>query len=402
MSPRATNPRAMSPGTAAIAGIGATEFSKDSGRSELKLAVEAARAALDDAGLAPADVDGLVTFSMDSNAEVAVARELGAGELTFFSLIGYGGGAACATVHQAAMAVATGAAKQRRHLLPGAERTVTGLSGSGQVSVGAVQGATSSAASTCGWHYPMGLATPAATVAMAARRYMHAYGATSADFGAVAVADRKHAATNPAAWFYQRPITLAEHQASRWICEPLRLLDCCQETDGAVAVLVTSVERARSGKNPPVVIRAAAQGSGPNQYTMTSYYRDDLTGLPEMGVVGRQLWAQAGLGPADIRTAVLYDHFTPYVLMQLEELGFCPRGEARDFVAAGAIELGGRLPLNPHGGQLGEGYLHGMNGIAEGVRQVRGTSVNQVPGDGPVLVTAGTGVPTSGLILGHD
>jgi acetyl-CoA acetyltransferase len=385
-------------GAAAIAGIGATEFSKDSGRSELKLAVEAARAALDDAGLTPADVDGLVTFSMDSNAEIAVARELGAGELSFFSLIGYGGGAACATVHQAAMAVATGAAN-----VVICYRALNERSGRrfGQVSVGAVQGATSGAIDS-GWHYPMGLATPAATVAMAARRYMHAYGATSADFGAVAVADRRHAATNPAAWFYERPITLAEHQESRWICEPLRLLDCCQETDGAVAVVVTGVNRARSQKNSPVVIRAAAQGSGLNQYTMTSYYRDDLTGLPEMGVVARQLWAQAALDPGDIRTAVLYDHFTPYVLMQLEELGFCGRGEAREFIADGAIEIGGRLPLNPHGGQLGEGYLHGMNGIAEAVRQVRGSSVNQVPGDGPVLVTAGTGVPTSGLILGPD
>ena len=147
------------------------------------------------------------------------------------------------------------------------------------------------------------------------------------------------------------------------------------------------------------MIAAAAQGSGPGQYTMTSYYRDDLAALPEMGVVARQLWRQAGLAPADVRTAMLYDHFTPYVLLQLEELGFCPRGEARDFIADGAIELGGRLPLNPHGGQLGEAYIHGMNGIAEAVRQVRGTSVNQVPGDGPVLVTAGTGVPTSGLIL---
>jgi acetyl-CoA acetyltransferase len=384
--------------TAAIAGIGATEFSKDSGRSELKLAVEAAGAALDDAGLTAADVDGVVTFSMDSNAEIAVARELGAGDLTFFSLIGYGGGAACATVHQAAMAIATGSAS-----VVLCYRALNERSGRrfGQVSVGAVQAATSSGIDN-GWHYPMGLATPAATVAMAARRYMHTYGATSADFGTVAVADRKHAATNPAAWFYQRPITLAEHQESRWICEPLRLLDCCQETDGAVAIVVTSLERARSLGKSPVVIKAAAQGSGPGQYTMTSYYRDDLTGLPEMGVVARQLWAQSGLRPADIRTAVLYDHFTPYVLMQLEELGFCARGEARDFIAGGAIELGGRLPLNAHGGQLGEGYLHGMNGIAEAVRQVRGTSVNQVPGAGPVLVTAGTGVPTSGLILGTD
>ncbi len=388
----------MTSPVAAIAGIGATEFSKDSGRSELRLAVEACRAALDDAGLAPADVDGMVTFSMDANAEIAVARELGAGELTFFGLVGYGGGAACATVQHAAMAVATGAAS-----VVLCYRALNERSGRrfGQVAAGALAGATSSAIDS-GWHYPMGLATPAATVAMVARRYMHVFGATSADFGAVAVADRRHAATNPAAWFYQRPITLAEHQESRWICEPLRLLDCCQETDGAVAVLVTSLDRARSLKRVPVVISAAAQGSGANQYTMTSYYLDDLTGLPELGVVARRLWPQAGLRPGDIRTAVLYDHFTPYVLMQLEELGFCGRGEARHFIADGAIELGGALPLNPHGGQLGEGYLHGMNGIAEAVRQVRGTAVNQVPGDGPVLVTAGTGVPTSALILGAD
>jgi acetyl-CoA acetyltransferase len=385
-------------GAAAIAGIGATEFSKDSGRSELRLAAEAVQAALADAGLRPAEVDGLVTFTMDSNAEIAVARELGLGELRFFSQIGYGGGAACATVLQAAMAVAVGTAD-----VVVCYRALNERSGRrfGQVSVAAAAMPTSSGIDN-GWHYPMGLGTPAATVAMMARRYMHTYGATSEDFGVVTVADRRHAAANPAAWFYQRPITLADHQSSRWIAEPLRLLDCCQESDGAVAVVVTSVERARDLRQPPAMVRAAAQGSGPDQFTMTSYYRDDLTGLPEMGVVARQLWRQAGIGPADVRTAVLYDHFTPYVLMQLEELGFCPRGEARHFIAGGAIEMGGRLPLNTHGGQLGEAYIHGMNGIAEAVRQVRGTSVNQVPGDGPVLVTAGTGVPTSGLILAAE
>jgi 17-hydroxy-3-oxo-4-pregnene-20-carboxyl-CoA lyase len=389
------NSVAKLPPAAAIVGIGATEFSKDSGRSELRLAVEAVKAALDDAGLRPAEVGGLVTFTMDSNAEVAVARELGIGELTFFSQIGYGGGAACATVHQAAMAVATGAAD-----VVVCYRALNERSGRrfGQVSVGAAAMATSSGIDN-GWHYPMGLSTPAATVAMAAQRYLHVYGATSADFGTVAVADRRHAATNPKAWFYGKPITLADHQASRPIAEPLRLLDCCQESDGAVAIVVTSLDRARELRNDPAVILAAAQGAGPDQFTMTSYYRDELTGLPELGVVARQLWRQAGIGPQHIRTAVLYDHFTPYVLMQLEELGFCPRGEARNFIAGGAIELGGKLPLNTHGGQLGEAYIHGMNGIAEAVRQVRGTAVNQVPGDGPVLVTAGTGVPTSGLIL---
>jgi acetyl-CoA acetyltransferase len=383
-------------GVTAIAGVGATEFSKDSGRSELRLAAEVVQTALADAGLHPSEVDGLVTFTMDSNAEVAVARELGFGELRFFSRIGYGGGAACATVHQAAMAIAAGVAD-----VVVCYRALNERSGRrfGQVSVGAVTMPTTSGIDS-GWHYPMGLGTPAGTVAMMARRYMHTYGATSEDFGAVTVADRRHAAVNPAAWFYQRPITLADHQASRWIVEPLRLLDCCQESDGAVAVVVTSLERARDLRRPPAVVRAAAQGSAPDQFTMTSFYRDDMTGLPEMGVVARQLWQQSGIGPADVRTAVLYDHFTPYVLMQLEELGFCPRGEARHFIAGGAIEMGGRLPINPHGGQLGEAYIHGMNGIAEAVRQVRGTAVNQVPGDAPVLVTAGTGVPTSALLLG--
>jgi acetyl-CoA acetyltransferase len=182
------------------------------------------------------------------------------------------------------------------------------------------------------------------------------------------------------------------------IVDPLHLLDCCQESDGAVALVVVSAERAKDLPQRPALVAAAAQGSGRDQFVMTSYYRDDI-GIPEMGVVGEQLWRQSGLGPDDIRTAVLYDHFTPYVLMQLEELGFCKPGEAKDFIADGAIEIGGRLPLNTHGGQLGEAYIHGMNGIAEAVRQVRGTSVNQVDGVAHVLVTAGTGVPTSGLIL---
>jgi acetyl-CoA acetyltransferase len=381
--------------SAVIAGIGATEFSKDSGRSELRLAAEAVAAALADAGLAAADVDGLATFTMDSNAEIAVARELGIEELRFFDTVGYGGGAACGVVQHAAMAVTTGVAD-----VVVCYRALNERSGRrfGRVATDAVAMPTSSGVDN-GWHYPVGLATPAATIAMSARRYMHRYGATSEDFGRVSVADRRHAATNPNAWFYQRPITLAEHQASRPIVEPLRLLDCCQESDGAVAIVVTSAERARDLPRPPAVIVAAAQGSGPGQYTMNSFYDRDIAALPEMGVTGRQLWRQSGLAPGDIRTAILYDHFTPYVLMQLEELGFCARGEARHFIADGAIELGGRLPVNPHGGQLGEAYIHGMNGIAEGVRQIRGTAVNQVPGDGPVLVTAGTGVPTSALVL---
>jgi 17-hydroxy-3-oxo-4-pregnene-20-carboxyl-CoA lyase len=382
-------------GATAVAGIGATEFSKDSGRSELQLAVEAVVAALDDAGLTPADVDGMVTFTMDSNPEIDVARSVGIGELTFFSRVHYGGGAACGTIHQAAMAVATGAADVVVAYRAFNER-------SGRRFGAGVQDrppAATTESSGYAWYAPVGLLTPAQWVAMFAQRYLHVSGATSEDFGRVAVADRMYAATNPKAWFHNQPITLEDHQASRWIVEPLHLLDCCQESDGAQAIVVVSTERARDLRQPAVVIEAAAQGAGARQESMTSYYRDDLTGLPEMGVVARQLWAATGLGPDDIDVAILYDHFTPFVLCQLEEFGFCGRGEAKDFLRDGSIEVGGRLPVNTHGGQLGEAYIHGMNGIAEGVRQVRGQSVNQVPGVEHVLVTAGTGVPTSGLIL---
>ncbi|MGW4162126.1 lipid-transfer protein [Streptomyces sp. NPDC004788] len=377
-------------GRAAIAGIGATEFSKDSGRSELTLAVEAVHAALDDAGLRPADVDGLVTFTMDTSPEITVAQAAGIGELSFFSRVHYGGGAACATVQQAALAVAAGVADVVVCYRAFNERSGRRFGSGVQHREPSAEGA------ALGWQLPFGLLTPASWVAMTAQRYLHTYGLTPDAFGHVAVTDRRHAATNPAAYFFGKPITLADHAASRWIAEPLRLLDCCQETDGGQAIVVTSTERARDLARPPAVIVSAAQGAGRNQEAMTSFYRDELTGLPEMGVVARQLWRGSGLAPGDIDVGILYDHFTPFVLMQLEEFGFCGPGEAADFVAADA------LPLNTHGGQLGEAYLHGMNGIAEAVRQLRGTSVNQVPGAARALVTAGTGVPTSGLILGTD
>jgi acetyl-CoA acetyltransferase len=380
---------------AAIAGIGQTEFSKASGRSELQLACEAVKLALDDAGLRPADVDGLVTFTMDSTEEAELARSLGIAELSTFTRIPYGGGASAAVVMQAAMAVATGVADVVVCWRAFNERSGLRYGGSGW-------GSSPSLPPFMAMYAPYGLITPAAWCALAARRYMHEYGVTNEHFGAIAVVDRKHAATNPGAWFYERPITLADHQASRWIVEPvLRLLDCCQESDGGVALVVTTPERARDLRQRPAMIRAAAQGAAADGEMMTSYYRDDVTGLPEMGVVARKLWAESGLGPADIQTAFLYDHFSPFVLVQLEELGFCKRGEAKDFATVENLSLGGRLPINTSGGLLGEAYIHGMNGITEAVRQLRGTSVNQVDGVEHVLVTAGTGVPTSGLILGR-
>ncbi|MGI9602878.1 MAG: lipid-transfer protein [Acidimicrobiales bacterium] len=379
----------------AIAGIGATEFSKDSGRTPMQLATEACLAACADAGLAPSEVDGIVTFSSEKNPDVEIARNLGIPELTHFSQIPHGGGAACGVIAQAAAAVYSGAATSVLCYRAFNERSWHRF-GQG------VQGQHQSPEAfdvSFSWTSPFGLFTPAQWVAMFATRYMHEYGATSEDFGRVAVTDRTHAANNPAAFFYEKPITLADHQESRWIVEPLHLLDCCQESDGGQALLVTTAERAADLAQRPAVIASAAQGVSEDQHMMRSYYRDSITGLPEMGVCAKQLWAGSGLGPGDIQTATIYDHFTPLVLPQLEEFGFCGRGEAKDFIADGNIDLGGRLPINTNGGQLGEAYIHGMNGIAEAVRQVRGNSVNQVDSVENVLVTAGTGVPTSALIL---
>ncbi len=384
---------------AAVVGIGQTEFSKKSGRTELRLAVEAVSAALADAGLGPDAVDGLTTFTYDTSPEIQVSRALGLGELTFFSRVPYGGGAACGVLHQAVMAVATGAAT-----VVVVYRALNMRSGSrAGTKAGAVTGPAHAEEVGRSWYAPLGIRTPAAYAALFASRYMHEYGATSTDFGLVSVLSRQHAANNPRAWFYQQPITLEEHQSSRWIVEPLRLLDCCQESDGGVAVVVTTPERARDLRRPPVLIRAAAQGSAADQHEMTSFYRPSPLDaqLPEAAAVARQLYGVAELQPADIGAAMIYDHFTPYVLPQLEAFGFCGPGQAADFIRAGEIAMKGSLPLNTHGGQLGEGYLHGMNGITEAVRQVRGDSVNQVDGIEHVLVTAGAGVPTSAAILGR-
>lgn len=383
-------------GRAAIAGLGATEFSKNSGRTELRLAMEATLAALADAGIDPKDVDGFSSYTVDKVPDYEIARLLGARNVNFFSQVPHGGGAACAPLLHAAMAVATGVAKTVVVYRAMNERSWYRF-GSGSYGFGSTPFFDNV---NYGWYMPYGFHTPAAWVGMFARRYMHAYGATSEDFGRVAVAVRDFAATNPQAFFYGKPITLEDHQNSRWICEPLHLLDCCQESDGAVAMVITSSERARDLKAKPVYIKAAAQGMSEGQQSMTSFFRDDITGLPEMGHVARQLWQQSGLGPKDVQSAILYDHFSPFVLPQLEEFGFVKRGEAKDFIRAGEHARGGSLPINTNGGQLGEAYIHGMNGIAEAVRQVRGTSVNQVAGVHNMVVTAGTGVPTSGLILG--
>lgn len=375
-----------------IAGIGQTEFSKDSGRSELQLAAEASLAALNDAGLTVADVDGMVTYTLDSTGEFELIRNLGIKELRYYSRAPYGGAATCAVVLHAAAAVAAGAANVvliyrafnersgRRFGLPQAPSQVS-----------------SSGSLWWRWYMPFGLDTPAKWASLHFQRYMHVYGVTNEDFGRYSVACRKHAVNNPNAYFYQRPITLEDHQNSRWIVEPvLRLLDCCQESDGGVALVITSRERARDLRHPPARIVAAAQRALLDGDIVSDYYHQDIAGMPEIGAIGRQLWAESGLRPKDIQAAMLYDHFSPIIFMHLEEFGFCGRGEASDFIKAGNIELGGSLPVNTHGGLLGEAYIHGVNHINEAVRQLRGVAINQVPNVEHVLVSAGM----SGIILG--
>ena len=380
---------------AAIVGIGQTEFSKNSGRSELQLAAEAVRAALRDAGIHPSEVDGMTTFTMDTNDEIEVARNVGIGDLTFFSRTPHGGGAAIGVIQQAVMAIATGVAE-----CVVVYRAFNERSGR-RYSTGVSEALVTADAIHWSWYMPFGLLTPASWVAMYTQRYMHEYGCKGTDLAQVAVSARKHAVNNPAAFFHGVPLTVEQHQASKWIAEPLRLFDCCQESDGGCAQVLVSAKRAREMKAKGAVIRGVAQAAGKDQENMTSFYRPSISYLPEMDLVAKQTYEMSGLRASDVDAAIIYDAVTPVVMWQLESWGFCGRGEAKDFVHGGNLEVGGALPCNTHGGQLSEAYIHGMNGVNEGVRLIRGTSLNQPAKNDHVLVTAGVGVPTSGMILGQ-
>ncbi|HTD30642.1 MAG TPA: hypothetical protein VK650_03720 [Steroidobacteraceae bacterium] len=375
---------------AAIAGIGQTEFSKNSGRSEQQLAAEASKAALDDAGIDPADVDGMITFTLDPSDEIGLCRCLGVKDLAYTTRIPGGGAASVATVYQAMAAVTSGIAQVVLIWRAMNERSAYRF---GQPLVPPSGGVVNVAGQGTGsllWCMPFGAQTPASWEALASQHYMETFGVTNQDLGHVSVAQRKHAATNPLAWFYRKPITLEEHQQSRWIVEPvLRLLDCCQESDGGVALVITSLERARDLKQPPVRIVSAAQSIPAEVEVISNYYHGDLTMMPEARGVARRLYGRSGLTPKDMQLAMIYDAFTPQVLKQLEAFGFCGRGEAKDFVKRGNIEVGGSLPVNTNGGLIGEAYIHGMNNITEAVRQLRGTATNQVKNLTHALVSCG-------------
>jgi acetyl-CoA acetyltransferase len=242
-------------------------------------------------------------------------------------------------------------------------------------------------------------------LALVAQRFMHLYGLGAEHLAEIALNARANANRNPHAVMYSKPLSRDDYFRGRWIAEPLRLYDCCLETDGACAVVVTSRGRARDLGSEGVEVLSVVHGSGPEWGTgpLGSHNMpDEDYASTNSKRMAKELFASAGLSPADIDVAQIYDHFSPLVLMALEDYGFCGRGESGDFISGGRIRWpDGELPLNTSGGQLSEAYVHGMNILIEGVRQLRGQSTSQVPGAQTCLVTGGLGVsPTSGAILG--
>jgi acetyl-CoA acetyltransferase len=384
----------LTAGAAAIIGAGQTEFSKCAGRSETRLAAEAILAALADAGLTVADVDGLISYTIDPVEETELVRALGIPEIAFSSRVPYGGGGSQGVVLHAAAAVASGAARTVV-----AYRAIKARSGArfGAATTAIRPTSAHSGSTAMQWSMPFGVMTPASWMSLNAVRYMHRFGVTSADFGRAVVQMRAYAATNPNAHFFGHPITLEDHQASRWIAEPaIRLFDCCQETDGSVALVITGVDRARDSRAPVRIVAAAGAGLFEEEIA-SNHYSADLSVMEGSRALARRLFGESGVSRQDIDVAMVYDAFSPILLMQLEALGFCGLGEAKDFIAAGNLAPTGALPCNPNGGLIGEGYIHGLNLTLEAVRQLRGEAHNQLDEPELALVSAGR----TGVILGR-
>jgi acetyl-CoA acetyltransferase len=379
--------------TAAAVGVGYTELSKASGRTVLDLATEAGRKAAEDAGVPLADIDGVVSFSVlgDSVSSEAVATSLAVPGLRFVMDFQQGGQSPCFMIQQAAMAVAQGYAENVLVF-----RALNGRSGirvgSGSFPGGAAQ-----------YRYPIGYNAYLMYIAMWARRYMHETGTAPEALAAVAIAQRAYAEMNERA-IQRKPLDLDSYLASPMIADPFRVADCTSEVDGACAVLVTSLDRARDLRQPPAVIASAAYRAGPrpgldigDQLLYDDYTRNFTSLLRD------ELFGRAGITASDVDFAEIYDCFTSVVLMGLEGLGFCGRGEAGDFVRSGATRLDGSLPVNTHGGLLAEGYLHGMNTVAEAVLQILGRGGDrQVARHDVGVVTSGALVDGSALVLTTD
>ncbi|MGF7160409.1 acetyl-CoA acetyltransferase [Rhodoligotrophos appendicifer] len=356
----------------AIAGVGATAQGKLPGRTALDLGIEAFTLALNDAGLAKHDIDGLLTMPGTTSPEgslhyLRLGEALGVNPRYTGSLT-MGGGTAGALVQMAALAIHAGLATTIACVFGDTAKT------------GGVKFDRASGGEVPWSHW--GMMGAAANSAIAADRHMHAYGTTSRQLAEVAVACRHHASLNPDA-VMREPITIEDHQASRWIVRPLRLLDCCLISDGGVCIIVTSTERARDLRQPPAVIAGCGQA-----YTAQTLEAERWWYVPHQRTALEAAFRMAGVTPADIDVAQLYDNFTISVILWLEHAGFCEEGEGGAFVEGGRIRLGGALPVNTAGGNLSESYMEGWLHVVEGVRQIRGAGgARQVDGARHCLVT---------------
>lgn len=407
-----------------IVGVGESQYTKWGKivhETEHALAHKAILRAVTDAGLRADDIDGLASFAEDRNEAIFIAAELGIPELRFGNMVWMpGGGGGCAAVSNACMAVETGQAEVvvvYRSLCQGqfmrfgnaAEMLVNDApQGDAQEPPPvSFQQANTLMLSAMGNVMPFGMLTGAAAFALPFRRHMHMYGTTSQQLGKIAVAFRRHANNNERAVMKDKELTLEQHQASRMIADPFRLFDCCMENDGACAVVITTEERAqdlaRSSGRRKVAIVATEQGA-PKGYSFGSFTNanidDEIYATGGTEQLANRLWQKADLKPEDVDVAQIYDHFTGSVLMQLEDFGFCKRGEGGDFVDSGALSVeGGSLPTNTSGGSLSEAYMHGLNHVLEGARSLWGESCNNVEGAEVCLVTSAAGVPSSAILL---
>jgi len=382
---------------AAIVGIGTSGFSRDFGKTELRMICESVRMALDDAGLVPEDIDGMIKHSDEAPDERAIGDSMGMGNLTYFGDCRWDG-AACGMVLRAAIGVTSGMANYvvvlRAFNESSGRRTKTSMRDIDQLCTSDLL--------QWGFHVPYGHMTEAGRVAMIVRRYMHECGVKGNDFGWVTTVCREHGARNPEGVFHGQPISIEAYLKSEMVVDPLRKLDCYEATDAAVALVITTAEKARRLKQRPAYILSAARTMVNGTEEKNGLYGPEPGALTETRRMGERLFEMAGVKPREIRVAQLDDAYAPLVPMQLEALGFCGKGEGAAFCSGGdRIRVGGQLPINTSGGSLGEGYLRSMNHVVEAVRQIRGTSTAQSEDAHLVLVSAGAGGPSSGLILGR-
>ena len=348
----------------AIVGIGNTAYTRGTDRTTLQLHLEASLRALDDAGLSTDDVDAVLPSAVAGRHAEELAMNLGLRNLRFSTTVHMGGASLIASIQDACLAITSGAASCA--LVPAGRRGYSGerVSTGRSVPEGVM-------ASTTEFERPFGNLVAVQWFAQAAMRHMHTYGTTSEQLGHVAVNSRANAGLNPQALMHGRPMTLADHQASRMISSPFRLLDCSLESDGAGAVVITSLERSRDLDVVPAVIAGVAEA---HSYPSTSLtQKPDMATVPSLTEASRRAFAMAGITPGDLDCLQIHEGFTWYVLAALEAIGVVGPGEGGPFVEEGHIALGGRLPVNTHGGSLSEAHVSGINHVIEAVRQLRGT-----------------------------